>query len=154
MLCRLSIPFGSKLKALFNAFAVFVFFSQFNLRIGVTTFSSLLIPLHCFFYISGSKPVLFIGDTHPTLGLRVATLRFCHKRLKVRWCHGFQTKPDCQLGLLGVKALLGGGLANRDKQKKEQWEQDARFHATVLLTRECYTRQTYLFNARVLGSAL
>jgi hypothetical protein len=111
-------------------------------------------PTRSFFCILWHQSAFAVYATHPTLGLRVATLRFCHKRLKVGWCHGFQTKPDCQLGLLGVKALLGGGLANRDKQKKEQWKQDARLHATVLLTSEYYTRQTYLFNARVLGSAL
>jgi len=86
VLCRFSIPFGGELKVLFNAFSVFVFLSEFNLGIGITTFSGLPIPLDCFFHIRSSKPVPFIGDAQPKLSLRVALLRSQqHPRFAHRW---------------------------------------------------------------------
>jgi hypothetical protein len=48
MLCSSSIPFGCQLEILFDALAIFVPVSQFNLCNGITTFGCLLVPLYCF----------------------------------------------------------------------------------------------------------
>ena len=89
MLCRFSIPFGSKLVVLFNAFTIFVSLPQFNLSVGVAPFRSFLVPLQRFLRVGGSEPIIFIGIAQPELDFRVALFGSPqHPPFAHRWVDG------------------------------------------------------------------
>jgi hypothetical protein len=67
--------------------------------------------------------------------IRIYLLRFSRNRAafcrkSFGSCQRLEVRVRSQRGLLGVKALLGSGTANRDEQKQEKWGEDVRFHAT------------------------